>query len=334
MRKLSLIFISAITLASCSGTEPDLPVETNPEQHKWIVPEEDIKGSLNPFPLALDPEMFKAKNIDFISGDSRTAVIRFNHETRVYPYEFVSKYEAVNDRIGDKEFTVSFCPITKSGIVLNRDFENINLILRASGYLYRENQVLFDENTESYWSQMLLKSIKGSYSGKKVFVLRHIELPWKIVKTYFPEALVFTHISISDKSAIVKKEVPEKDEMMFGILNEPENPTNGTSVFLYSLHDFSGRTELKKKIVLSDEILIVGNNDLGFITSYINDTGGVFTAVQDQFPVVLKDDQNNLWNIFGEAVSGPDKGKLLESPVNFFALLWAWESFYSDILIE
>ncbi len=334
MKNILYIFFSVLFLISCSDNDPLQNTGNNQEEYGWSVPKEKIRGSFNPFPLVLDPDMIKTKNINFILEDSRIALISFNDEIRAYPYEFVSKYEAVNDRIGNMEYTLSFCPITKSGIAFDRNFSNKKLILKASGYLYQENQVLYDEKTDSYWSQMLLQSIKGVYSGKKPATFHHVELPWKMVKTYFPEALVFTRESIDNKPEPDKKEVPEKSELFYGFLNKNLNPKSDVNISIYRFQSFSKATVLKKKFIQNKELLIIGNSDEHFITSYINNIKADFTAVQNQFPVVMKDDLGNLWNLFGKAVSGPDKGKQLESPTDFFALLWAWEDFYDHIIIE
>ncbi len=48
----------------------------------------------------------------------------------------------------------------------------------------------------------------------------------------------------------------------------------------------------------------------------------------------MKDDQNNKWNVFGVAVSGPRKGDQLNSKTSFKALWWAWQTFYDDFNFE
>lgn len=48
----------------------------------------------------------------------------------------------------------------------------------------------------------------------------------------------------------------------------------------------------------------------------------------------MEDNFNNKWNIFGIAVSGPRKGDQLKSLPSFFALGWAWENFYDNIVFD
>ena len=48
----------------------------------------------------------------------------------------------------------------------------------------------------------------------------------------------------------------------------------------------------------------------------------------------MKDSEDNEWNVFGEAVTGPRKGDQLNSDTAFFALFWAWENFYDNFSFD
>ena len=167
MKYLFLLFILNFTLISCTTSNDINPSVTIENNDKWIVPTEGISGSLNFFPLAVDPQMTLAHDIDFINDNARVAMVRTDEQIRVYPYHFISKFEAVNEKIGTKEYTITFCPKTKSGLVMNRRFKQNNFTIRASGYLFQDNQVLIDKNSDTFWSQMLIKCIKGKYAGEK-----------------------------------------------------------------------------------------------------------------------------------------------------------------------
>ena len=54
-------------------------------------------------------------------------------------------------------------------------------------------------------------------------------------------------------------------------------------------------------------------------------------AVEGEFPVVLKDETDSYWNIFGEAVSGERGGEKLPSPVYYTAARWAWLDLYENV---
>ena len=55
-----------------------------------------------------------------------------------------------------------------------------------------------------------------------------------------------------------------------------------------------------------------------------------FSELLNSFPEIMADNKGNRYNIFGEAVSGPDKGEILGSPTSFIAYWFAWAAFYPD----
>lgn len=332
MKKYILLLILIASFFACSDSDPVTTFIPNQNEFDWIIPNGSVTGSLNPFPLAKDPSMSKVKEIDFISDNSKVAIVSMGEVIKVYPYQFISKFESVNDNINGIEYSMTYCPNTQSGLVVNRNFKEDNFDLRASGYLYNENLVLIDKKSNTYWSQMNVRSIKGKYANEYFSTYNFIELPWKTVKEYFPDALVFTDTSIKNKFNSNKKEIIKKGELVYGIIDFKINQKN--EVHIYEFNNFRNGTLLKIKNISNKKILIVGNEELHFITSYINSTNATFKAVQNQFPIVMEDDQNNKWNVFGIAVSGPRKGEQLKSKTSFTALWWAWQSFYKDFKME
>ncbi len=99
-----------------------------------------------------------------------------------------------------------------------------------------------------------------------------------------------------------------------------------------SPHDPTVRIHLIEDVVNGEEILLVGSSVFQFATAFIkpNGPGQVveYWAVQDKLPVVLADSDGNSYDIWGEAVAGPNKGLRLE-PANYMTAYWfAWGAFY------
>jgi len=145
MKQLFSILILLASLYACSSDSQDLrEANFNPAaaNNGWSFPTGLLNGSGKPFPLAKDPVLFPVKNIEFISDDMLVAVVNLEGETKIYPYIYLGRFESVNDNIGDISYSMTYCPITQSALVINRDFRNVNFKLRASGYLLNDNVIL------------------------------------------------------------------------------------------------------------------------------------------------------------------------------------------------
>ncbi len=329
----SIVFLSMVVL-SCSPSEIDTNIndpDPSASEFKWIVPVGDINGSLNPFPLALNPNLKKVEDVKFLADDALVAIISFGDEIRVYPYQYMNAFESVNDEMNDISFAMTYCPITKSGLCWDRNFRNENFIIRASGYLYIDNLIAYDEKTDTYWSQMLAKCIKGKYHGENNKTHNFIETTWKTVRENLGNANVFTNVSTSNKSGVNKVEIPD-NEGVYGILNldYSSGAEKGRAVYFYQYDLFENETKVFTNRISNRNVIVVGNKDLHFITTFIVEGNETYKAVQNQFPIVLEDSENNRWNIFGVAVEGPRKGQQLQSLTGFVASWWAWQLFYDD----
>lgn len=342
MKKIILLISLVYFAVSCADSD-DMGQNVNDapqlDNFDWTIPSGLINGSDNPFPLAKDPKLFKVSEVQFLSDESLAAVAYIEGEIRVYPYLYLNSFESVNDQVNGISYALTYCPQTQSALLINNRFKTDNFVLRASGYLLHDNVILKDESSETYWSQMLGQCIKGRYAGEFSGTFNFVEMTWKTVRTNFPDAKVFTISSISQSSnnTQANKADVKVGDLVYGIIGRTTSQqfasaeaVKNTEVFIYHYDDFGDQTELLTDNIANKQTLIIGNRNDHYITSYINDGTAVFQAVQNKFPIVMKDSEDNYWNVFGVAVEGPRTGQQLASPVGFFALFWAWDEFYDD----
>jgi len=93
--------------------------------------------------------------------------------------------EIINDEFQGQKCAFTYCPITKSTLAFTRDE-----IFRASGFLFKDNQTPWDDKTETIWSQMLIKGIKGPKENVRFNTIPVVETTWKTVRLYFTNAKV------------------------------------------------------------------------------------------------------------------------------------------------
>ncbi len=62
----------------------------------------------------------------------------------------------------------------------------------VSGMLYNSNIIPYDRETDSYWSQMLLKAVNGELKGTPADTCKLIETRWDTWKDMYPETMVLS----------------------------------------------------------------------------------------------------------------------------------------------
>ncbi|MCD4665241.1 MAG: DUF3179 domain-containing protein [Bacteroidales bacterium] len=268
--------------------------------------------------------------------DSTDLVLVYKSESGVYVYPHNSmKAEVVNDIINGKYMAVTYCPITRSGNCWNRIYNNDTLLLTASGYLYKDNLMPYDINSESIWSQMLLLGAKGKFKGEFVSTYQLVETEWNNIKSYYPEARIFyipgtenttysTNLKYTiepDDNNTQNIDIPD-NERIFGLVGKW-----GVELFQFDL--FSDSIRLFDLTFENQQLIVAGSLNHNFIVAF--EKKYTMTPVQNEFPVIMKDNSRTRWNIFGEAVSGQKQGERLSSPPSYFALGWAWKDLFDRI---
>jgi len=291
----------------------------------WLVDTTKMTGTsiMDVFPLVTEPVYTPAGDAPDKLLSDRAVVFVIDETVFIYPFWMLG-VEVVNDQIGDTHFSVTYCPKTRTTYVINRELEGKIHTFRASGLLYQDNLVYYDMETGSFWSQMLFKSIKGAHSGIEPAYINSFETTYGIAKELFPEAIVFTDYAGSARKKSVPgsgtKSLPASNNLVLGL------PHLNIKPGLLPVVNYSNLGEVG--IVESGNILIVWSKPHHYINAFVSIPGLTFEFKNDDFPSILTDDEGNIWDAFGHAISGPRKGDHLNPTVSYLALWWAWEGIF------
>ena len=296
----------------------------------WSLSEQYITGGFNPFFLYDDPDYITVDEAKHLDSTQLVLVYKSGDNVYVYPYNSML-VEVVNDVIDDKYLAITFCPQTRSGICWNRLLGEDTLLLTASGYLYKDNLMPYDAGSESIWSQMLLRGAKGKYKNSRPSTFPLMETSWKNIIVYFPEAKVFymdnwkssTSINDVDPGTTGNSlgEVSDKERIL-GIVGQW-----GVKLFQFSL--FTDSVKLYTDTFEKDQVVVIGSAEQNFMVAFLK--RNEMTPVQNEFPVIMKDNSGTMWNVFGQAVSGPGQGGQLAAPYAYMALGWAWKDMFDQV---
>ena len=121
--------------------------------------------------------------------------------------------------------------------------------------------------------------------------------------------------------------LPRKERVLGVILNGEARAyrfqQNGSNIDL--LTDELSSKSLSIIHSKDKNILIAFENELEDGTEVSN-----LSAVQNQLPVIMIDDEGNNYNVFGEVTQGPQQGEKLKSVTSMMAYWFAWGTFYPN----
>ena len=118
--------------------------------------------------------------------------LTFNGDARAYPVRLLSLHEIVNDTIGGQPVLVTWCPLCFSALAFNPVVDGRTLTFGVSGYLYNDNLVMYDHQTNTLWSQLVGQGIRGAQRGQQLAVLPSLITTWGEWKQLHPDTRILS----------------------------------------------------------------------------------------------------------------------------------------------
>lgn len=146
-------------------------------------------------PALSDPDLIDAGEANFLQPEDRVIGLVMNGQARAYPIAILNWHEIVNDKIDEKRFAVTFCPLCGTAMAFSATIDDKPTDFGVSGLLYNSDVLLYDRNTESLWSQILGVSVAGEQVGKTLTSIPISHTTWRDWSMKHPETRV-----LSDKT--------------------------------------------------------------------------------------------------------------------------------------
>lgn len=357
MRKLS--FLSGLAGAlfiffGCSTNNSTGPGDSKTNDSEWLIPVSQIYDGgpgKDGIPALTNPSMITPSQASYLQNDDLVIAIKLSDEIRIYPHSILDWHEIINDGIGQQKYSVTYCPLTGSGIAWNRVLDGKETTFGVSGLLYNTNLIPYDRATDSNWSQMKLKAVNGPNIGRNAEIYPVVETTWAFIKQFYPNSLVVSSVtgiySSSQYGAYPygdyktnnqellfpvtfdDRRLPRKERVHGVIIDD------ATQVFRFS--SFAGEINVVNTHFNGTDLIVAGSQKNNFIVSFgakqKDGTVLVFSEKTGDFPNILTDQEGNVWDLFGEAVDGPRKGQKLTPTRSYNAYWFAWGAFWPDAKI-
>jgi hypothetical protein len=151
---------------------------------------EDPKDGI---PAILHPRTVPAAEAAHLGDGDSVVGVALGGEARAYPIRMLDRHEVANDVLGGRPVAVTYCPLCDAAVAFGRghDWDPARadeppLTFGISGYLYESDVLLYDHQTETFWTQMGARGALGPLTGVSLETLPVARTTWKAWRTAHP----------------------------------------------------------------------------------------------------------------------------------------------------
>lgn len=329
-----------------------------------VDPERIVSGGPPPdgIPPIDEPTFQRGAAVDWLEGGEGVLSLTVGDHSRAYPIRVLIWHEIVNDTIGGVPVAVTYCPLCNSALAFDRRLGERLFTFGTSGKVYLSDLVMYDRQTESLWSQIEGRAIAGRLAGKQLERLPIQTVTWNQWRKSYPRGYVLARPQGSGrdygKNPYEGYDQPDSDPFLFdGDVDDRLPPKERVVALLdgaplavpLSVVAKSGVVDLRDD---GRDVVIFGAPGLRSALDAAEVSAGreipatgVFDPRADGKHLTFEparrgglfvDDQTgSSWNILGEAVGGPLRGKRLTQVRHVDTFWFAWAAFKpSTVLVD
>lgn len=138
------------------------------------------------------PRFVEATQAGFLADDDRVLGLVREGTVRAYPIAIMNWHEVVNDRFGDTSVAITYCPLCGTGVAFTAPDSGSELTFGVSGLLYNSDVLLYDRQTDSLWSQLLMQAVTGPAKGRRLTPLPLEHTSWGAWRRAHPNTRVLS----------------------------------------------------------------------------------------------------------------------------------------------
>ena len=302
-------------------------------------------------PALTTPNMVNANQATYLSDDDLVVGYKRGNDVRAYPHPILDWHEIVNDVVDNHPVALIYCPLTGTATGWERTINGNVTTFGVSGLLYNTNVIPYDRATDSNWSQMRLECVNGTLRNTKPENIHMVETTWATWKAMYPDTKVissqtgfnrnygfYPYGSYKTNNGLFlfpytpqDNRLPTKERVLGVVINNEAR--------VYRFEHFQDSTTVVHDVFNKKELVVLGSESLNYLVAFerkLSDGTTLNFSAPPTNPdksIVLTDNEENLWNVFGEAVSGPRAGQKLVPVVSFIGYWFSWGAFYPNAVI-
>ncbi|NNF11589.1 MAG: DUF3179 domain-containing protein [Gemmatimonadetes bacterium] len=284
----------------------------------------------------------------YLEDDERVLGVVANGSARAYPHAVLDHHEVINDRVDGAWFTVTFCPLTGSGLRLDPQLGAERLDVAVSGLLFANNLVLYDRTSgDVYGPQLAVAGTCSRFRDQSMTLLPVVEMSWGEWKALYPTTLVVSSATGFNRNYRQSpyEEYRQDEDLLHDMPVDRSRPLKERVLGIRS-GDGSGigfpfgelASALGSEGALNEEI--DGEPTTVFYQADDGETAIAFYATVGGQPLTFAANNDgtftdaetgSVWRIDGLAVDGQLAGERLDVREDAFVVYWfAWRHFQPD----
>ncbi len=345
----------AVALGGAGATQQATPEQPAASEADFNVTDDGTRYTVRPdrlrqgcpggtdcIPSIDDPTYQSADAADgWLNEDDMVIGIEVDGETRAYPLRILNVHEIVNDEVGGTPVAVTYCPLCRSGLVFDRRVDGETLSFGVSGKLINANLVMYDRQTETYWSQLEGEAIVGPLVPRELTLVPSSITTWAEWREAHPQTQVLSRdTGIYPKSTYGSNPYSgyaDSERVGFDVDSVDDRLHSKTIVYGVTIGNASRaypEETVTEADVVNDEVggvpvLVVEDQREGGVKLFVREVDGDpvrFSPSEGR----LVDEDGNGWSFDGEAQEGPHAGTQLER-LNSHGIFWfAWSEFHPE----
>ena len=185
MRRLSLAALLALLVLGCGGHRGPTKLDYSGLGSTPVI---RVIGQ-DEIPAIERPRFDRPAAMNgLLRGDDLVVGTLVDGHAHAYPLDLLSFHEVVNDG----PLAVTWCPLCRTALAFARAVDGRRLTFGISGLLLHSNQVLYDRESGSLWSQLAGRAISGRYLGTRLRSLPLAQVTWGEWLHAHPDTLVLS----------------------------------------------------------------------------------------------------------------------------------------------
>ena len=286
----------------------------------------------NGIPPLRQPKMLAANQADYLEDDNVVFAVNLNGDARAYPKRIMGHHEMFIDTVGGIPVAGVYCTLCGAMIIYETDGHSLG----TSGFLYRSNKVMFDEETDSLWSTLLGYPVAGPLVNKDIVLKRRpvVTTTWGEWRARHPDTTVL------DVDTGFRRDYSEgsaynayfaTDDLMFTVPTQVADNTLANKAEVLALRDGDAALAISADYLQQHRVYHDQLNGQNLVV--VTDASGanrVFAAENYDFKSLqgeheLIDAQQRTWQITEDHLIGPAQEKLPRLPAHR-AFWFGWKA--------